>query len=277
MAELAKMLHFLKSGTEQTAKAYSTVDEAGENYVPLKIDGVACYAPIGVTDDAMATNGRVKKNGTEYAIKSQQSKPAYTEISYTVAGTHTFTVPSGVTRLRVAVCGGGGGAVGHKDLQQVASTSAPSGGDSSFGNLLTATGGKGGYIQGDPWNGQVTGGKGGTPNGNTGDSCDRYEGTYACLGGSGFLLSFEKTTVQQGSTGSYGEGGSLAYMGSTEQWSVSAGGGSGGYATNYVEVSPNTTYSISVGSAGSNKCLTAPYLQYHPKSGFVLIAYGGDI
>ena len=75
MAELSKKLHFLKSGTEQTAKAYSTAAEAGSIYIPSKIDGVACYIPIGSTSDVMATNGRVIKGGTTYAIKSQ-SKPA---------------------------------------------------------------------------------------------------------------------------------------------------------------------------------------------------------
>lgn len=61
MAEMAKKLHFLKNGTEQTAKAYSTTDEAGSIYIPSKIDGVACYIPVGSVSDTMATNGRVIK------------------------------------------------------------------------------------------------------------------------------------------------------------------------------------------------------------------------
>lgn len=61
MAELAKKLRFLKNGTEQTAKAYSTTDEVGSGYITNKIDGVTCYIPIGSTSDARATNGRVIK------------------------------------------------------------------------------------------------------------------------------------------------------------------------------------------------------------------------
>ena len=36
MAELTKNLHFLKNGTEQTAKIYTTASEAGNNYITVK-------------------------------------------------------------------------------------------------------------------------------------------------------------------------------------------------------------------------------------------------
>ena len=68
MAELAKKLHFLKSGIEQTAKAYSTTDEVGADYIPSKIDSTDCYISIVDTKDGRATNGRIIKSGTEYAI-----------------------------------------------------------------------------------------------------------------------------------------------------------------------------------------------------------------
>ena len=121
MAELSKKLHFLKSGTEQTAKAYSTTVEVGSNYITNKIDGVTCYVAIGSTSDSRATRGRVIKGGTTYAILAT-GKPPYTEIlehpSSANGGsagdgnhslysrTGTFVVPEGVTRVRVAMCSG---------------------------------------------------------------------------------------------------------------------------------------------------------------------------
>lgn len=275
MAELAKKLHFLKSGTEQTAKAYSTTDEAGDNYTPLKIEGVACYAPLGATDDAMATNGRVIKGGTTYAIKSQ-AKPPYTEVPYTTAGTHTFTVPAGVTRLRVAVCGGGGGGVAD-NTERINVQTAGTGGTSSFGSLIQATGGTGAktyeYYTEDSDGYEVRkegmdAGVGGSPNGNKGTVYYKgFQGsvTYAD-GGAGFALSFTKTT------GTYGQGGS------TTSRKYGAGGGSGGYNTNYVNVTSNTTYTVTVGGGGAKaQPSSADATAVAGNSGFVFIAYGGDI
>ena len=263
MAELAKKLHFLKNGTEQTANAYSTVEEVGGNYVQGKIDGVACYIPLGTTDDSLATNGRVKKNGTEYAIKSQAIVP-YAEMAWTTAGTYTFTVPSGVTRVRVAVCGGGCGATFMNSTPY-----AENGGDSYFGDLIVATGG-------------TTLTNAGTPNGRAGVT---QSSKAEALGGKGFSLSFTM------SNGEYGNGGSLkAYTIAGSYYS----GGSGGYDSSYVTVAPNTTYIVKVGKGGGSSP-TPGELVWERASmadsagkvpdgyispgtgGFVYIAYGGDI
>lgn len=252
MAELAKKLHFLKNGTEQTAKAYSTTDEVGSIYIPSKIDGVACYIPVGDISDAMATNGRVTKSGTTYAIKSQ-AKPAYAEQSWTTPGTYTWTCPSMVSRIRVAVCGGGGGA----SATTFGTATANNGGSSEFGSLISATGGNGGYIKSSISNTVVTGGAGGSPNGRAG-SAD--EMSSAVSGGTGFALSFNLTN------GSYGNGGA-----SSGPFESRAGGGSGGYDSSYVNVSPNQSYKVVVGAGGSGNGGDSG------KSGFVYIAYGGDI
>ena len=83
MAELAKKLHFLKNGTEQTAKIYTTASEAGSNYITVKVDGTTGYVPINDISHGNATIGRVTKSGSTYAILS-----SYTQIlSY--AGTAT--------------------------------------------------------------------------------------------------------------------------------------------------------------------------------------------
>ena len=68
MAELAKKLHFLKNGTEQTAKIYTTASEAGSNYITVKVDGTTGYVPIGDIGNINATMGMVNKSGNTYTI-----------------------------------------------------------------------------------------------------------------------------------------------------------------------------------------------------------------
>ena len=68
MAELAKKLHFLKNGTEQTAKIYTTASEAGSNYISVKVDGTMGYVPIGDIGNINATMGMVNKSGNTYTI-----------------------------------------------------------------------------------------------------------------------------------------------------------------------------------------------------------------
>jgi len=96
----------------------------------------------------------------------------WTELNWTTAGNYTWTVPEGVTKVRVAVCGGGGGSAlnrgGYNQYYAVA------GGSSSFGNLVTATGGEGGRAlsnyDGDMGGAYGYGGNGGSPNGNAGSA-----------------------------------------------------------------------------------------------------------
>lgn len=266
MAELAKKLHFLKNGTEQTAKAYSTTGEAGSSYIPSKIDGVACYIPIGSPSDAMATNGRVIKSGTTYAIKSQ-AKPAYAEKSWTTPGSYTWTAPAGITRVRVAVCGGGGGGAAATSSAGVAR--GGSGGTSKFDSLIQATGGGGGYANlytsGDSEvEYRYSGGSGGSPNGRAGTG---YAST-TLAGGTGFALSFSLAND------TYGNGGGCAI---TAGGGPVGSGGSGGYDTGYVDVTSGTTYTVIVGGGGSGSTLGRYCTASAGNSGFVYIAYGGDI
>ena len=68
MAELTKTLHFLKNGTEQTAKIYTTASEAGSNYITVKVDGTTGYVPIGDIGNINATMGMINKSGNTYTI-----------------------------------------------------------------------------------------------------------------------------------------------------------------------------------------------------------------
>lgn len=240
MAELTKKLHLKKGTTEQTAKAYSTTAEVGSEYITNKIDNVNCYIPIGSTTDSRATIGRVKKSGGQEKAILSSGKPAYTEKSWTSAGTYTWTCPTGITRVRVAVCGGGAGSYYRHSW---VSYPGESGGTSSaFG--LSATGGTSGR----------DGGAGGSPNGVGGSG---YIGSDYTPG---FALSFTKTS------GTYGRG-----AGSSSSTSYKTGG-SGGYNSSYANVSAGKTYSIVVGKGG-----TSGNSGQSGTSGFVFIAWGGSI
>jgi len=217
-----------------------------------------------VTCTATKTGGNSESATMTVIVNS--AKPAYTEKSWTTAGTYTWTAPAGVTRVRVAVCGGGSGGACTYDGEAKSST----GGDSVFGELLTATGGQGNYLytylyDDSPY--VATLGNAGVPSGNKGDRTVNIYPVEECGGGAGFGLSFIKET------GNYGKGG--ACNGGNQR----AGGNSGGYVSDYVNVVPGQMYSIKVGAGGkgaNNGYFDWSYAN-NGNSGFVLIAYGGDI
>lgn len=181
--------------------------------------------------------------------------PAYTEKSWTTPGTYTWTVPAGVTRARVAVCGGGGGGTHNTGTGGTGGTSVIK---NNTVSIIQATGGYGGEVfYNDGY--EVYEGSGGTPNGRAGTAGYSSD----AQGGTGFALSFTLTN------GTYGQGGGA--QGGIR--SNNAGGGSGGYNCNYINVNVNTTYSITVGAGGSK----ADDKSYNGNSGFVLIAYGQGI
>lgn len=226
MSILSKKLYIQKTGgTAVACNIYSTSAEAGDKALRVRVDNTDGYIALKATDDANATGMRFKIGTVIYAVATKHESGGvavpYTEQHWTKAGTYTFVVPAGVSRVRVAVCGGGAGKGGWG--------AGGNGGDSSaFG--VTATGGEGGTV----W----TYGAGGTPNG--------YDSKGNKLT-DGFALSFVK------SYGSYGGGANY--------------GGSGGYDSQYANVTAGQSYSIVVGKSGGTNGM----------AGFVLIAYGGDI
>lgn len=259
MAELAKKLHLKKGTTEHLAKAYSTTAEAGTEYITNKIDGVTAYIPIGATTDSRATIGRVKKSGDAEKAILTMGKPPYTEKSWTTAGTYTFTIPQGVTRVRIALCGGGGASATDSTYTK----QAGSGGISKFGDLIKASGGGGAWKDGyyndtEDFNSSSRGGGGGVPNGRNG-----VRGNGAMTKTQGFKLSFDLTN------GDYGSGACVLNS------PFGSSGGSGGYNSNYVNVTPNMTYPVVVGDGG--KAIKDSNSEQNGTSGFVMVAYGGNI
>lgn len=238
MAELAKKLHFKKDGVQQTAKAYSTIAEAGAEYITNKIDDINCYIPIGATTDSRMTIGRVTKNGSKAILNS--GKPPYNEIEYRTPGTYTVTFPAGVTRARGTVAGAGGGGGGASTIV------GSKGGNGGTGALITKNiivtplstllitvgkGGAGGAVA-------STGGTGGT-----GDTSS-IGNLVSAQGGTGGTGAIYKANIvnEDGSDGtSYGNGGA---------------GGTGGLS----RLRPPSNRN---GSTGAD--------------GWVIIEYGGDI
>lgn len=285
MATLNKKLKIKSGSSTQSCNIYTTTTEAGTDNLKLKVDNTNVYASLTTTSDSQASKGRIKKNGTTKAIAISGKLP-YTEKSWTTPGTYTFTVPAGINRIRVAVCGGGGGAtVCGEDDDDNHSYTGYSGSGSSFANLITATGGSGGSIKitvtdsGKAYikNGSGSGGAGGTPNGNAGNCTigKNYNQSHTSTGGNGFELNFIKTLKSNG----YGNGGYATVINGYGV-TVNAAGGSGGYNTGYITVTPGNTYSITVGTGGSYRVdyfEGNSHTEYAAKNGAVLIAYGGDI
>lgn len=187
MGTMGKKLYVKQTnGTAVGCNIYTTAAEAGDNALSVRVGGAAGYVALKPITDSNATAGRVRTGTMTYAIATQHKATVtvpYTEQQWTKAGNYTFTVPDGVTRVRVAVCGGGAG----KGSTRV---NGGNGGDTmAFG--VTATGGKGGGVG-------YKKGAGGEPNG------------YASSGNSmtnGFAVSFTKSYGGYGGGGQYGGSG----------------------------------------------------------------------
>ena len=90
-----------------TNTAYTAKCKVGSTEYTTTESFTAANSPYTVTCTATITGGNSGSGTMTVVVNS--AKPAYTEKSWTTAGTYTWTVPNGVTRVRVAVCGGGGG------------------------------------------------------------------------------------------------------------------------------------------------------------------------
>lgn len=209
MSILSQKLYIKKGSSTAACNIYSTAAEAGDKALRVG-NGYVALKPI---TDANATAGRVSINGVTYAIATQHTAAVsvpYTEKYWTEAGSHSFTIPAGITRIRVAVCGGGAG------KGSLFSNGKGGGNTSAFG--ITATGGHGGGVA---WGK----GAGGEPNGHASTGNNVTDG---------FALSFDKSSGDYGKGGNFGGSGGYdsQYVAVTSGQSytitVGAAGGSGG-------------------------------------------------
>ena len=209
MSILSQKLYIKKGSLTAACNIYSTAAEAGDK--ALRVGNG--YVALKDVTDANATAGRVSINGVTYAIATQHTAAVsvpYTEKYWTEAGSHSFTVPAGITRIRVAVCGGGAG------KGSLIGNGKGGGNTSAFG--ITATGGHGGGVA---WRH----GDGGEPNGHASTGNNVTDG---------FALSFDKSSGNYGKGGNFGGSGGYdsQYVAVTEGQSytitVGGAGGSGG-------------------------------------------------
>ena len=112
------------------------------------------------------------------------------------------------------------------------------------------------------------GGSAGSPNGVAGSHCNKKWAIFP--GATGHALSFSS------SQGNYGDGGGVDNRSSAAAYIGGCTGGSGGYNSGYVNVTQNSTYTITVGAGGNNAQDKGKVYAYSGNSGFVLIASGGD-
>lgn len=265
MAELAKKLHLKKGTTEHLAKAYSTTAEAGAEYITNKIDGVTAYVPIGATNDSRATIGRVKKSGGTEKVILTMGKPPYTKKQWTTPGPYTFTVPQGVTKIRVTMSGGGG-----------------AGGNTLSGTLKRGGGGggAGGYIKNYVMNVDsnstiaIVVGTGGTIYPETLAEASKVGSIFANSGGNG----------ETGGDGGIGGTTTLGDSGANGQSHSGRNGGKGGDSGDGTPggaggMDGGNGQNGSRGSGGGGGSIST-YGASKPGNGgngFVIIEYGGDI
>lgn len=209
MSILSQKLYIKKGSSTAACNIYSTAVEAGDK--ALRVGNG--YVALKDVTDANATAGRVSINGVTYAIATQHTAAVsvpYTEQQWTKVGSYTFTVPDGITRVRVAVCGGGAG------KGSLFSNGKGGGNTSAFG--ITATGGHGGGVA---W----SKGAGGEPNGHASTGNNVTDG---------FALSFDKSSGDYGKGGNFGGSGGYdsqyvaVTAGQSYTITVGAAGGSGG-------------------------------------------------
>lgn len=276
MALLNKKYNFQKNGEVNVAcNIYSTIIEAGSVYMYTKADGVIGLVPLVGTDDSRASAGRAMKGANTYAV-ARTGKPVYTEQRWTNPGTYTWTCPGGVTRCRLALCGGGSGGVCIEETVALGTYWSGTGGISKFGNLLQATGGSANSVtllfDSESWVHSYSINSAGAPNGRKGGTIyGDHVGNVE--GGAGFGVGFNIIA------GNYGKGGT-AGTGNPKTNCRAVSGNSGGYNSGYVNVIPGVTYQINVGAGGIGfgKFGDTDWPVYdNGNSGFALIAFGGDI
>lgn len=260
MAELNKKMHIKNSsGVKQDVKIYSTVEESGNQYLPIKIDNIQAYICLCAIEDTRATYGRVRKNNNVLAI-GINGIPAYSYNLLTING--SFTVPTGISKLRVTCVGGGAGGLIDRDCQGFTSVgqytytaSGVQGNPTSFGNV-TANGATSsvysayifvsddgeGNISSECRSRSVTNSYG-TQNGSSAQN-----GSNVSHGYSG-APSVSLTKIDGTSAGSAGAGGGVV----AGQGAQVCTGGSGYKVTAIINVSPGQVISYTIGSGG--RCL----------------------
>lgn len=160
--------------------------------------------------------------------------------SKTYTSNGTFTVPVGVVEVYVTGCGGGGGGDSYTSTTTGGTPwPAASGGITSFGALLSLSGGGAGI--------RLSGGTGAGNGGGGGRSVDNVQ-SAATVGTGG--AGFSGGNAGYGAKGATGDGGGGGSYNNVTSLSC-GGGGAGEYVRDYaVSVSPGSTHQITIGRGG---------------------------
>jgi hypothetical protein len=217
------------------------------NVIPGNGTSAVQFVAAGTTGNVLTSNGTT---WTSSAPAAGYVGPG----AQTFTGNGTFTIPSGITKLKVTVVGGGGGGAGA-NVGGGAGTSQVASGTQSI-TTVSATGGGGGSgsVGGSGGIGSSgdlnIGGDGGNTssyyvNGCTFTILGSGKGGSSILGGGG--ASVNNSTGNAGRA--YGGGGAGGAAGSSNAY---AGGGGGGAAIKWLSgLTPGNTLSVTVGGAGA--------------------------
>lgn len=266
MATLFKKLYMTdRAGTQQTTELYSTTSEAGSAYAHLVVDGTTCYIPLISTSDSSATNGRVtKSNGTTYAIAAS-AVPAYATRLIT-SGTGTFTVTSGVTKLRVTCVGGG--ASGRVWKQQSVSVG---GRDNAYDDVSTSQAGH--NAGGTTTFGSVS--ASGASSRTAGYNSGGYKDSIGSVSGGSATPITNYLGTQVASAGAGGGTYFTAWGGNLGNESM--GGGSGYRTQSIITVTPGQTISYSVGAGGRGTYYDSKRYTSSGSTGAIYLEWGQGI
>lgn len=183
-------------------------------------------------------------------------------IIYDTPGIYTYTVPPGVTQIKVQVWGGGGEGGGDRF-----GFGMP-GGNSSFSTFLTAYGGQMGAIPSFVTCESLGGSGGGYSsagssigeigqNGQNGNPAGPCGGRGGDAGGSGGLGGAGCPFLVEGTPPGGGGGGAPNGQIIQCPTASSGGGGGGGYVEDTFSVTPGTNYTITVGAGGDSATVGA--------------------
>ena len=197
--------------------------EAGMTWVKqVDADTMELYLHVGGDPAVDLLMGTADLAAGEFSANAQTGVTTRQRLS----GSGTFTVPTGVSRIRVMMVGAGGG--GDAD----GASDGSDGGDTSFG-AFTANGGKAGEANSNAGAGGAGGGTGcaGNPGGFGSDN--EFGGGSGGFGGGAL----------PGQNGTDGGGG-----GGQEN---NGGGGGGGLNIQEIDTTPGATFAYNCGSGGA--------------------------
>ena len=232
----------------------------GTNYVELQAPANLAANLTLTMPAADGTNGQyLQTNGS--GVLSFSTVSGYAGPSAQVFTSNgTFTIPTGITRLKVTVIGGGGGGGGStisngsaggnssvaSGTQSITTITANGGGGGSAGNQSQrVAGGDGGSATNGDLNIRGGGGGNGSP-----DLSSNFGGSSS-LGGGARAATNQNANGTAASVG-YGGGGSGGRITGCGHFWEGAGGGGGATAIKWLSsLTPGNTLSVTIGSGGN--------------------------